>query len=604
MPPTAVPLLPVGLPLAALGLGSALFLALSLGTIVFLLWKLWKSQRQYALDLAEQTRQTSEADERAKQIIVDRDTYYRDSQAKSELLATLSREVRAHLNGIMGSADLLLDGTLSTPQREHLTALRASAESLHQSLTDILDFSVIETGKLRMESIPFALRDPLAEVVEHLTPLAVLKGLELALIIPPDVPAQVSGDAARLRQVLFNLMANAVRFTAIGRVVLRVSLPPGSATASPQGATWLHFTVSDTGSGIPEDMQATLFDRFSPADSQSTRRFGGSGLDLAIAKRLVELMGGKIGVRNLPETGAEFWVVLPIATDPNPVISGPPAVAGAHVVILDDLAASRVAVASLLATVGIDHDSADSVEAAANLLRDAREGGATETILLLDESVARDELEALQPLLAAPEVRNSTRVILMAADPDAVAANGHPLPIGGLLRKPVVRTDRLVTALKSAPRLDLHRPAATPTMGIARPVAPAPYNAARVLLVDDDEISLSVTAQLLERLGCVVVRAESGTAAVEQVRHSVFDLVLMDCQMPEMDGFTATTRILEEQAGRAPPIVALTASTSAKDRDKCFSAGMNDFIDKPARRSELDRILKRWTQRRTPPAAG
>ena len=559
--------------------------------------RLWLGHRRHAREAAEFERKLADARETASLARQEMATLARENQGKSEMVATLSREVRAHLNGIMGSADLLLDVALTPPQREHLSTLRASAEALHQSLNDILDYSIIEAGKLRIETLPFTLKDPLVDVVEHLAPLAVLKGLELVLIVSSDVPRYVSGDAARLRQTLLNLMSNSVRFTSSGRVVLHVSLPPGSRAASPGGATWLHFSVSDTGARIPESMQTTLFDRFAQSDSPSPRKIGGSGLDLAISKRLVELMGGKIGVRGLPESGAEFWVTLPFGTDRDelPLASEP--VAGVHAVVLDDLAASRVAISTLLTQLGVEHDAADTVARAEELLRDAHDAGSRDIALLLDESVAQDHADELLRLLASDDYLRSTRIILMTPDPEASTPAARRLPVSAMLRKPVLRANLLMKALKSPPRTDYSATAETPkALTSASPDGTAARRGPLVLVVDDDEISRSVTSQLLERLGCNVERALGGSQAIERTRATKFDLIFMDCQMPDLDGFATTERILAEKPIDAPPIVALTANTTVRDREKCFAAGMCDFVDKPARKAELNRVLKRWTR--------
>jgi two-component system sensor histidine kinase/response regulator len=584
MLPPAHTLVSLGvLPLAVGWLGS-LIAILGAVTICVLSWKVWQGQRQYALELAEQARQVAEEADKAFQLLREKETLSRESQAKSEMLATLSREVRSNLNGIVGAADLMLDASLTATQREHLSTMRASAEAMHQSLNDILDYSSIETGKLRIVPAPFALREPLIEVVEHLSSLAALKELELVLIVAPDVPSQVSGDAPRLRQILLNLMSNSVRFTPSGRVVLRVEFPQGSKAATSQSATWLHFSVSDTGPGIPEEQQATLFDRYAQSDSASPRKFGGSGLDLAIAKRLVELMGGKIGVRRLPDSGSEFWAVLPLGLDATEAAPPPQLLKGLHAVVLDDLAASRVAISALLAQLGVEQDGTDSVAAASDLLRDAREAGAHELALLIDESVARDSADEVTRLLTAQAVMLGTKIILMTKDPEGAATAKHAFPTSAFLRKPVLRTDLLLKALKSPP------------LSAAPAGQPHVQRPPHVLVVDDDEISRSVTSQLLNRLGCKVDRAVSGAEAISSAKASRYDLIFMDCQMPEMDGFMTTEQILAASPGSAPPIVALTASTTSKDREKCFAAGMCDFVDKPARKVELDRVLKRWTR--------
>ncbi len=592
----------MGALLGEIGWGESLAGLVAIGVIALLAWLLWRAQQAYAIELAEQTRLIAEEKELAARAMQDRDALARESQAKSEMLATLSREIRAHLNGIIGSADLMFDHSLKPSQREHLVTLRASAESLHQSLNDVLDYSSIETGQIQIAVAPFDLREPLIEVVETLSPLALLKKLELVLIVAPDVPLQVSGDAARVRQILFNLMSNAVKFTARGRVVLRVELSQGSVATSKNGATWLHFSVSDTGAGIPEAVQSTIFDRNADADATS-RKFGGSGLELAISKRLVELMGGQIGARSLPEGGSEFWTVLAlsVAREQPPTLGA--AADRRHVVVLDNLAASRIAASALLARLGINHDATDSVAKAAVLLREAQEEGAAELALLLDASFARDNASGLASLLAPESPVRTTRFVLMAQQPEALPAFGPEFPVTAVLRKPLLRVESLLEALRAQPGAGALRPSGSRTpFEMAAESAPAVHHGPHVLVVDDDAISRSVSSQLLERLDCVVEVALSGTEAVTLARTSAYDLIFMDCQMPEMDGFVATEKIRAAAGGKAPPIVALTANISEADREKCFAVGMCDFVGKPVNRTELARVLKRWTKTAAPAA--
>lgn len=554
--------------------------AAGLAALALLIWRVRSSQRQYALDLEELERVAAEERERAAEAQERAAAVARESQAKSEMLATLSREVRGHLNGIMGSADLLLDEPLAPAPRQHVSTLRASAESLHRSLNDVLDYSSLETGQIRIAQAPFDLAEPLVEVVEQLSPLALLKSIDLLLIVAPDAPRRVIGDATRLRQILLNLTANAVKFTASGRVVLRVGLPPDSAAPSIRGATWMHFSVSDTGPGIPEEMQATLFERLGGPEAASPRRFGGSGLELAISKRLVGLMGGSIGARNLPESGSEFWVVLPLAPDTADA-PPPPRILPAelHAVVLDGLAASRVAISTMFTRLGVEHDVTDLLPEALGLLRDTLDDGVREQVLLVDEAIAAAHAADLAGHLRGDAGLRKTRVVLMARDPGAAAATAAAIGAAAVLRKPLLRAEHVVAALGRGP--------------VAAPPPPAREHPL-VLVVDDDEISRSVASQLLGRQGCTVETVVSGLAALERAQGTAFDLIFMDCQMPGLDGFEATRRIRAALGAKAPPVVALTANTSPADRERAFGAGMVDFVDKPVRRAELIRVVNRW----------
>ncbi len=560
------------------------------GAAAVLGWQLHRSRNRHAAEMAEQARRLADEQERASQACQQNEALTRESQAKSEMLATLSRDIRANLNGIMGSADLLLDNALKPHQREHLITLRASAESLHQSLNDVLDFASIETGKITIAREAFDLRQPLIAVIEHLSPLSLLKGLELVLIIAPDVPLHVTGDALRLRQVFLNLVSNALKFTLRGRVVLRVELG-GSPPEANAAGTSLHFTVSDTGTAIPEEMQASIFDRLAHSDSAMARKFGGSGLELAISKRLVELMGGRIGARNLPESGSEYWVVLSLPAEAEQPVADRVQTRGLHVVVLDRLSASRLAASALLTRMGIDHDVTDTLASALELLRDAHEAEARELVLLMDEEIANERSADIARLTVTDPVLQGTRLVLMSRHPEARLSAGTSFPIAALLRKPLLRSELLLEAIRGAPEGDATRLIASrPPFGEPTPAATGPA----VLVVDDDEISRSVSSQLLTRLGCTVEVVPSGMDAIERAQNRKFALIFMDCQMPEMDGFTTTERIRAAAGNSAPPIVALTANTSAADRARCSTVGMCDFIEKPVRRAELARVLRRW----------
>lgn len=596
----STPSLPLAF-LADMGVTTSLAVLAGGGGIGLLAWLLWRERRDYALELADQMRLLGEEQEKTAREKQAKDEVARESQAKTEMLATLSREIRAHLNGVIGSADLMLDNTLRPHQREHLTTLRSSAESLHQSLNDVLDYATIETGRIKISQVPFDLRQPLIEVVEILSAPAQLKGLELVLIVAPDVPSVVVGDAQRLRQVVFKLMSNAVKFAPSGRIVLRVELPGRTMPVAREGGNWLQFSVSDSGEGIPEEMQAALFERSAGDDSSSPRKFGGSGLELAISKRLVELMGGQIGARRLPESGSEFWVVLPLEAEktlPPPAFTLP---MGLHVVVLDRDTASRVAASAMLTRLGVDQDATDLVADAAMLLRDAIDENARDLVLLLDEEIAKAEGVALASLFAADPALRAIRVVLMTRDLEDNAPADYDFPVTALMRKPLLRVENLVDALKTEPAsgtvrvVDSRAPFAVPKETKDKDATPAARRGPYVLVVDDDAISRSVTSQLLERLGCVVEVAVNGMEAIGQARAAAFEIVFMDCQMPDMDGFMTTERILAAAGNKAPPIVAVTANTSEADREHCFAVGMCDFVSKPVTKAELARVLKRWS---------
>lgn len=593
---------PAGLLLAETGWGEPVAATFAALALLLLAWRVWRSQEAARLALAAGARQLAAEKDRTDQALHEKENLARENKTKSEMLATLSRDIRGHLNGIMGSADLLLDNTLKPRQRDHLTTLRASAESLHQSLNDVLDYSSIETGQIQIAHSPFELRQPLNDVVETLSPLAHLKGLELVLVIAPDVPLHVSGDAPRLRQVLLNLMSNAVNFTTQGRVVLRVAPSTDAGTTSAPTHDGIHFSITDTGPAIPEERCATIFDRPSDSMATSPRNFGSAGLELAISKRLVELMGGQIGARSLPEGGSEFWLLLALPADKNQPFVPPPPTPDLHVVVLDGLAAARLAASAMLTRLGLDHDATDSLAQAAEMLHDALDAEARELVLLLDEAIAKSSGAQFVRLLEADAALCRTRIVLLARDPEGIATAGFDFPITAVLRKPLLRTESLLAAVLATPGTKVLRPSGSRAPFDATATPAAPGHRPLVLVVDDDTISRSVSSQLLAILGCEVHLAVSGAAAIESAGHTAYELIFMDCQMPEMDGFAATQRILADLGGNAPPIVALTANTTARDREKCLAAGMRDFVAKPVNKADLVRVLKRWTNTAAPAA--
>jgi CheY-like chemotaxis protein len=405
------------------------------------------------------------------------------------------------------------------------------------------------------------------------------------LILSPEVPVNLVGDRGRLRQILLNLLSNAITFTPSGRVVLRVELPQRSGSTPPQSASWLHFTISDTGPEIPEEMLAGFFDRFTRPEGQSPRQTSGADLGLAICKRLVELMGGQIGVRNAADSGVEVWLMLPISAgrrQPEPA-----APAGLYAVVLDAEPVTRVAASAMLSRLGVEQDTTDSVRDAAVLLREALKEGVAEPILVLGDVVARNQAAALAEALTEEPRMPYPRILLLAKDPDAVVSTDYNFPIHAVLRKPLLRSEPVLRAMTESSE-SLVPFSFTGENARAKPL---------VLVVDDDDVSRSVTSKLLSRLGCRIEVSPTGEDAIARVGKSAFDLVFMDCQMPGMDGFIATDRIRAALGAKCPPIVALTANTSPQDRERCIAAGMCDFVDKPVRKFELARVLKRWVTR-------
>ena len=533
--------------------------------------------------------------ERAQRELADaRDGALAASRQKSEFLATMSHEIRTPLNGVIGLNDLLLRSHLDPDQLRLASGVQVASRALLSVINDILDFSKIEAGKLELERLDFEVRPVFDQVASLLAEAARAKGLELMVSCHPDVPEVLAGDPTRLAQVLTNLGSNAVKFTDAGEVSIRAT-----AEATDEGRTRLRVTVADTGVGVPEVDVDTLFDAFTQADASTTRKYGGTGLGLAISKEIVEALGGEIGLEPNQGGGSVFWFTAMLDPPLGPALDPDDEyarswLAGRRVLVVDDNDNNRLILEEQLAWWRVRTAASDGADAAEKAMAEALAGGDPFDAVLLDMSMpGRDGLDLARSLARLPAYDAAVRLMLTSATtPDADDLRGAR--IVDCLTKPVLASDlrqALLRHLAGVEPRPLTEDFAASGAGAAR----------RVLVVEDNPVNQLVAVGLLEALGYVAQTADDGVAALEVLALDEFDLVLMDVQMPRMDGYAATRAIRErEPAGSRVPVIAMTAAAVEGERDRCIAAGMDDFLTKPVDPGSLAAVLDLWID--TPPA--
>jgi signal transduction histidine kinase/DNA-binding response OmpR family regulator len=534
-----------------------------------------------------------------RQLAAARDAALEAAKAKSAFLATVSHEIRTPMNGVIGTVSLLLETPLASEQREYAEQIQRSADSLVTIINDILDFSKIEAGKLTLEAVDFDPREALHDAIDVVAPSAQAKGLELVCDVPADLPGQIRLDPSRWRQMLLNLLGNAVKFTATGSVRATLAIEP-----SAEGEPLLRVTVADTGIGIKREALARLFEPFSQADGSMTRRYGGTGLGLAITRQLAELMGGKVGVESAEGGGSAFWFTTRFRSAAgSPFVATP--LEGLRLLIADDHPFALAALDRELTALGAIVETTGSAE---ELFKRAGQPQGAH-LLLIDESLplrgGSVALNAARRLASLPPL---PAVLLTSRTRAEGLSSAERLGFATCLVKPQRRhqlAQALIATMEAlaAGRTEVPPPsmqaARTRVVPPASPVpgerAPRPAGGLRVLVAEDNEVNQKVVSRMLERLGHHAEVAVNGREALERARTGTFDLVLMDCQMPEMDGWEATARIRAALAGRRRiPILALTANASDADRQRCLDAGMDEHLSKPLKLERLAEALATW----------